>query len=68
MDTYTINLHKSANQYLSYQGQMTYDTATESIYIYKMDRWVEIKEYDLEKAEKQRIRKEKIKNIINEKY
>jgi hypothetical protein len=33
-----------------------------------MDNWVEIKEYNLEKAEKQRIRKQKIKNIINEEY
>jgi hypothetical protein len=68
MDTYTIDLHKSSNQYQSYQGQMTYDPASGSIYIYKMDNWVEIKEYNLEKAEKQRIRKQKIKNIINEEY
>ena len=67
MDTYTINSNKQSNNSANYTGQITYDTDSGKLYFYDMDTWVEINE-NLDKKEKQRIRKKKINNIINERY
>ena len=68
MDTYTINSNKQSNNSTSYHEQISYDTDSGKLYYYYMDKWVEIEEEIDKKKEKQRIRKKKINNIINERY
>ena len=69
MYTYNIDYHKGPTVNLSttYNGQMSYDKDSGGMLIcVEGGKWLTMKEYD--KFEKQKIRKQKIKNIIDAKY